>query len=102
MPDGSADDRLDLPIDEKTTITLKKPITVAGKLVDQLVLREPTTGELRAAGDGENATATVIILASRVCAVPEAAIEQMAASDYAKVQRFFMQFMRDDRLTGRP
>lgn len=89
------------PVEEVLRLKLKRPIVLGGATFETLEFREPTAAELRKSAVGaENGTAQTLILAQIVAGVPMRVIEQMLASDFAKVSSFFGDFMTADRGTG--
>ncbi|MGS1093122.1 phage tail assembly protein [Aquamicrobium terrae] len=71
----------------KITVTLSKPITVEGKEVTALSLREPTLGDLITAesvGKGNNLAKVAATLAA-MADIPLPAFHSLSARDFAKI-----------------
>lgn len=69
-----------------TPIDLEYPITVDGVEVSSLAMRRPTVADQLAfeEGKGSEARRTVALMAN-LCDVPPASIQQLDASDFAKL-----------------
>lgn len=79
-------------IDEQLTLDLRKPITVAGKQYERLVLREPLAGELEAASRAQSGVGGLMSLIAAVAGVPRAVPEAMVSRDLARADAFFNTF----------
>lgn len=91
MENGST---VDLPADDTLVLTLKRPVTLGPVSYETLTFREPTAGEVRKALAGaENNIAQTMQMAQLVAAVPMKVIEQIAASDLVRLDRFFGRFL---------
>lgn len=73
-------------------LTLRKPVTVAGKTYDSVKLREATAGELEQASRAASPIGVMISLISIVASVPRAVPEAMGSRDLAQVDAFFKTF----------
>lgn len=72
---------------KKITVTLSKPITVEGKEVTGLSLREPTLGDLITAETvgKDNNLAKVAATLAAMAEIPLPAFHTLSARDFAKV-----------------
>lgn len=89
------------PVEEVLRLKLKRPIVLGGATFETLEFREPTAAELRKSAVGaESAVAQTLILGQIVAGVPMRVIEQMGANDFARMSRFFGDFMTVDPEIG--
>lgn len=73
-------------------LTLRKPVTVAGKTYDSVKLREPLASELEAASRAPSGVGALISLIVMVAGVPRGVPEAMGSRDLAKANAFLETF----------
>ena len=80
-----------------TTVPLRFPIEVDGAEVEQVTMRRPLVGDLRAAqhaaGSGGSAADVEVALFSNLCEVAPAAWDKMDLGDYYAVQEAYEGFL---------
>jgi hypothetical protein len=89
----------DLP--DTLTITLRKPIEIAGITYDRLELREPTAGEMKKL-EGKTGTTATIDLLFMVTGVPIGALDKLGVRDLRKATDYLEAFFTDGPSIGGP
>jgi hypothetical protein len=95
MADGMPDDAY--------VLTLKKPITVEGRELTEITIKEPTAGQMAMAEQTSRNGGEVgqgIALLALACGVTPIFIKQMCGSDYVKAQKVLGNFFDDAPATG--
>ena len=85
--------------DETLTISFRKPIEDKGVTHDQVILREPTAGEL-AETDGLEGYASDLRIISVVGGLPESTVRKMQTREFLQATRFLGGFMLPAPATG--
>ena len=81
---------------KSTTIKLREPITVDGTQRESLTLRRPKVRDLLAAEKSELVESPALRelkLFANLCEVPPAALEELDAADYVKLQEAYTGFL---------
>lgn len=85
-----------MSFEEEKTITLRKPITIgAGEgaiTYTELVLREPTAGELEKASKADTGFGVTINLISIIAKIPRSAIERLGQRDLMAANEYLGTF----------
>jgi hypothetical protein len=81
------EDTQDAPLEWPITIPLERPITAGGKTIDEIVMREPTIGDIDGFQFGIEGirTADLIRIAARLSGQPIIAIKKLPAGSGGKV-----------------
>ena len=88
-----------LPQEEKILV-LRKPVSLGGVDYSEIVLREPTAGELSKATRGFQGIDTGIMLISLISKVPKGVVEKMCQRDFQEANDFLASFTPDGPSTG--
>lgn len=84
------DKSVDLP--DELVIALRKPVTHSGETYTDLILREPTGGDMKAAEKFTGFESDIVLIAM-VSGVPKPAVEKIGARDLKKAQEYLAGFM---------
>lgn len=77
------------------TVTLAKPIEVAGETITEVTVREPVFGDLMAMDAVSGEVAKLQHLVAKVCEVPPSTVAKMSPNDVATVTRKVLPFFGD-------
>ena len=86
-----------------TTITLRKPLEIAGEVVSELTLREPLGGDIRRCGIPFTVKAGDVVIDSEAIAkyisvlavVPPSTVDKLSAPDFLDCQNAVMLFFSE-------
>lgn len=81
---------VDLP--DELVIALRKPVTLGSETYTDLVLREPTGGDMKAAEKFTGIESDIVLIAL-VSGVPKPAVEMIGARDLKKAQVYLAGFI---------
>lgn len=91
---------------DKKTISLTHPIQVGGAEVNQVVMRRPLVGDLRAAqrsaGAGASSAELEIAMFSNLCELSPADWDRMDLGDYRAIQEAYEGFLSRDSTFAPP
>ena len=86
---------------EPHTIELSKPVKSGKDEITELVFaREPVVDDMRKAALAPSTTDQIVVVASRITALPPSTIGQLAIRDFAKVRDYLKPFFDDALETG--
>lgn len=87
--------------DESVTLTLKRPLVLKESTITELVIKEPTAGQMAFAEQGaKTSTDQGIILLGLACNLSPMVIKQLAGSDYLKAQKVLGNFFETSPENG--
>ena len=88
--------------EEGVVLTLKKPLTIEGRLISELVIKEPTAGQMAMAeNSGKKGMADQgIVLLGLATNLHPNVIKQLAGGDFVKAQKILGNFFSDGPETG--
>lgn len=87
--------------EESFTLVLKRPIEVEGKLITELVIKEPTAGQMAMAEQtSKGDTDQGIVMLGLSCGFHPNVIKNLAGSDYVKAQKALGNFFKEDQDDG--
>lgn len=88
--------------DDSVTLTLKKILSLEGREISEITIKEPTAGQMAFAEQTAKGPGTDqgIILLGLCCGLHPTVIKQLAGSDYVKAQKALGNFFEDDLNDG--
>ena len=88
--------------ENSVTLVLKRPLTIDGRVISELVIKEPTAGQMAMAEQSakNGGTEQGIFLLGLSCGLHQSIIKQLAGSDYVKAQGVLGNFFEDTPETG--
>lgn len=81
------------PLEDTLTLTLRKPVEFEGQTYAELVLREPTGGQMKAIGAADGKTVAALAIISNV---PAGAVARIGARDMKVAADFLFTFLEGD------
>jgi len=85
---------------DELVIDLRKPVTLGSETYTQLVLREPTAGEVAQAQKAGGGLASDIVLIALVSGVPKPGVERIGYRDTQRAVQYLAGFMVGGPETG--
>ena len=88
--------------EDSVTLVLKKPLVLADKTITELVIKEPTAGDMALAeSSGKKGMADQgIVLLGLACNLHPTVIKQLGGGDFIKAQKILGSFFGDGLETG--
>jgi Phage tail assembly chaperone proteins, E, or 41 or 14 len=85
---------------DELVVTLRKPVEFAGKIYDELRLREPTAGEMEEISKHSGTAGTIFAIA-QVSGTPIGAVRRIGVRDMNKAGDYLLGFLEDRPSTGK-
>jgi hypothetical protein len=86
---------------ERVKVALSRPIKVGDDELSELLLREPTAGDLEATDGADGDVAKSILLIAKLADVPPSSIRSLRAKDLQTVSEAIAPFLPQPPQTGR-
>ncbi len=88
-------------IQDPYVLTLSKPIVFGNERYEQIILTEPTAGQVEEANRAPNPAQSNILLVAAVAGIPEFVVRRIPYRDFSKAVEYLENFFGDGRKTGR-
>lgn len=92
MEDEKMADQKAAELPEELVIPLRKPVAMGDKTYSDLILREPTGGDLKAAEKFTGIESDIVLIAM-VSGVPKPAVEKIGSRDLKKAREYLVGFI---------